>query len=110
MEKRRRNSATGVAVAEPESPRASLPTETELDRAISRDSRNVQVTYGAGVQALPLAGLRVSDARHIARDILNVDPQAPVLVNGRQVDASYRIAAGDQIEFVHAAGEKGALE
>ena len=105
MEKQKKKQ-TALA-AEPDTAVATLPVEEELDQITSGENRNVQVTYGAGVQTLPLAGLRVSDARHIARDILNVDPQAAVLVNGGEVNPTHRINAGDQIEFVHAAGEKG---
>jgi hypothetical protein len=65
------------------------------------------VISGASLQALPLAGLSVSQARDLAGTILNIDPQCPVLVNGRRASAGYRLAGGDTLEFVHRAGEKG---
>jgi len=105
--KKKQNAAT---IVEPEPEAASLPSAQELDQLTAGEDRNVQVTYGAGFQNLPLAGLQVSEARMIARDILSVDERSAVLVNGREVNANHRINAGDQIEFVHAAGEKGALQ
>ena len=67
----------------------------------------VQVISGATVQTLGLAGLRISQAREFLRSILQIDPQTPVLVNGREVSNTERLQAGDTIECVHLAGEKG---
>ena len=66
-----------------------------------------QVIYGANVQTMALAGLRITDARALAANILGVDQRAATLVNGRPVRATYRIQPGDTVEFVHQAGEKG---
>jgi hypothetical protein len=68
----------------------------------------VQVISGATVQTLGLAGLRISQAREVLRSILQVDPRTPVLVNGHEVQEGERLQAGDTLEFVHLAGEKGA--
>ena len=68
---------------------------------------DVRVIYGAGVQLMPLAGLTIAQAREAAVAILGVDRRAPALVNGRPARADYRVAAGDELEFVHHAGEKG---
>jgi hypothetical protein len=68
----------------------------------------VQVISGATVQTLGLAGLRISQAREVLRSILQIDPRTPVLVNGREVPEAERLQAGDTLEFVHLAGEKGA--
>lgn len=68
----------------------------------------VQVIYGAGLQSLPLVGLRVADARPLVETILGIDPRSPALVNGQAVRQDYVIARGDTLEFVHHAGEKGA--
>jgi hypothetical protein len=68
---------------------------------------DVQVIYGASVQALPFAGLRAAEAGRLAQSILRVDAQSPVLVNGRTVRPDYVLARGDLLEFVHYAGEKG---
>jgi hypothetical protein len=70
-------------------------------------ARDVQVIHGASVQNLALAGLTVAQARPLVETILAVNPRSPALVNGRPVRASYVIAQGDALEFVHHAGEKG---
>jgi hypothetical protein len=68
---------------------------------------DVRVIYGAGVQSMPLVGLSVAQARDAAVAILGVDRRAPALVNGRPARADYRVVPGDELEFVHHAGEKG---
>ena len=68
----------------------------------------VQVISGASVQAFPIAGMRVEHARGLLGTILRLDPQGPVLVNGRPVSSTHRLEAGDILELVHHAGEKGA--
>ena len=94
---------------------------TDSERAIAsrRTSRDVgsapeqpqdagvQVISGASVQSLPLAGLEVSRARELAGTIVSIEARAPVLVNGERVSGDYRLSAGDILEFVHHAGEKG---
>lgn len=67
----------------------------------------VRVIYGAGVQSMPLVGMSVAQARQAAVTILGVDHRSPVLVNGRPARSDYRVAPGDELEFVHHAGEKG---
>ena len=89
-----------IRSAEPLSaPAASSPAETY--------NPDVRVIYGAGVQTLPLVGLTVAQARDAAIAILGVDRRAPALVNGRPARPEYRVEPGDEIEFVHHAGEKG---
>ena len=69
---------------------------------------NVQVIYGASAQTLPLAGQAISAARPLLEMILRTDRRSPILVNGREVAATYIITNTDVIEVVHQAGEKGA--
>jgi hypothetical protein len=85
---------------------AAWPAET-ASAAEQPTSSSVQVISGASVQSLDLAGLPITQAREVLRAILRLEPNAPVLVNGRQVSADYRLSAGDTLEFVHHAGEKG---
>jgi hypothetical protein len=68
---------------------------------------DVRVIYGASAQMLPLSGMQVSEARALLESILQVDPKAPALVNGKAVKPNHRIVPGDALEFVHHAGEKG---
>lgn len=87
-------------------PEAVWPAEP-ASAAEQPTSSSVQVISGASVQSLDLAGLPITQAREVLRAILRIEPNAPVLVNGRQVGADYRLNAGDTLEFVHHAGEKG---
>ena len=56
---------------------------------------------------MPLVGMSLAQARDAAIAILGVDHRAPALVNGRPARLDYRVAPGDELEFVHHAGEKG---
>jgi hypothetical protein len=98
----RRQSEAGTATKSSKQQGAAQPAGLEEPREGS-----VQVISGASVQSLPLAGLAVAQARQLATTILNVDPRSPALVNGVPVEPEYRLANGDQLEFVHHAGEKG---
>jgi sulfur carrier protein ThiS len=93
---------SNTAVEEAPEPLAEEQTETV--------GSNVQVIYGASVQHLPLVGVRMSDVRTLLHDILQVDRTSAILVNGRPVRATYRVAEGDCVEVVHQAGEKGAAD
>ncbi len=92
-------------------PVAAQIAETTGGPAPARDDfdAGVQVIYGAGTQSLPLVGLRIADARSLVETILRVEPRSPALVNGRHARLDYVIARGDVLEFVHHAGEKGAV-
>jgi hypothetical protein len=96
VQRERNRNEPAVATADPVAQTASLTREA-----------NVQVIYGASVQTLALAGLTLAEARPFVETILSVAPRSPALVNGRPVRASYVIAEGDALEFVHHAGEKG---
>jgi hypothetical protein len=83
----------------PTSPPESPPDPTQ--------ALDVQVISGASVQTFRLAGLQVAHARAVLSTILQIDPRAHVLVNGRPVRSTYRLVGGDVLELVHQAGEKG---
>ena len=102
MEKTRTSTARAIPGQENESAPAAPAPEP-----IQTYNPDVRVIYGAGVQSLPLVGMSMTQAREAAMAILGVDRRAPSLVNGRPVRPEYRVSPGDEIEFVHHAGEKG---
>jgi len=85
----------------------SLPAPHSPAAPANGYNPDVRVIYGAGVQAMPLVGMSIAQAREAAAAILGVDRRAPALVNGRPVRMDYCVAPGDELEFVHHAGEKG---
>jgi hypothetical protein len=99
--------------SEPPKPRAAeLPTPhaAELpggDPPSSAAQGGVQVIWGASVQTLELGGMQVRQARELLQTLLRVDPGAPALINGEPARPTQRINAGDTVEFVIHAGEKG---
>ncbi len=67
----------------------------------------VKISYGVHSLEAAIAGKSVGEVRQALKEPLNIDPRALALVNGRDVAASYVLKAGDQLEFVRLAGEKG---
>ncbi len=68
----------------------------------------VQVIWGPVAEQMVLGGMTVQEVRKLLQRAYNIPAHAAVVVNGRPVDGSYRLAAADVIEFVRLAGEKGA--
>ena len=67
----------------------------------------VRVLYGVHSLEANLAGRTVADVRQALRQALNIGPQAVAVVDGREVEEGVILLAGQQLEFVRLAGEKG---
>ncbi|MBI3781159.1 MAG: hypothetical protein HY278_08910 [candidate division NC10 bacterium] len=67
----------------------------------------VRVLYGVHSLEANLAGRMVADVRQALRQALNISPQAVAVVDGREVEEGTVLLAGQQLEFVRLAGEKG---
>ena len=67
----------------------------------------VRVLYGVHALEASLAGRTVADVRQALRQALNISPQAVAIVDGREVEEGFILLAGQQLEFVRLAGEKG---
>lgn len=67
----------------------------------------VRVLYGVHALEASLAGRMVSDVRQALRQALNISAQAVAVVDGQEVGESFVLLAGQQLEFVRLAGEKG---
>ena len=100
---------------QPEATRAIRPPTT---RAIGSGVRTggdedsdgagtVQVTWGALIQELEVAGMTVGEVQAEVQDAYNMAPGIRVNVNGSEADLDTVLATGDALEFVRAAGEKG---
>jgi hypothetical protein len=76
-------------------------------QAKARDQ--VRVLYGVHALEASLAGRMVSDVRQALRQPLNISPQAVAVVDGHEVGESFVLLAGQQLEFVRLAGEKGVI-
>jgi hypothetical protein len=71
------------------------------------EAGKVKVVYGVHTLAASLAGRTVRGVREALAQPLNISPQAVALVNGREVEAGHVLNAGELLEFVRYAGEKG---
>ncbi len=68
----------------------------------------VQVTWGALVDELDIVGMTVGEVQALLEGAYNISPGVGVNVNGAEAGADTVLATGDSLEFVRAAGEKGA--
>lgn len=71
-------------------------------------SATVQVIWGPIAEHIAVAGMTAAEARALLQGPYNIAPHANMLVNGAPVSRTQRLAAGDTLEFVRLAGEKGA--
>ena len=70
--------------------------------------RSVLVQHGIHSGHFPVAGLRVRDARQTLTQLLNIDPQAVAVINGRIVGEDEVIGADvSLLSFVKPSAVKG---
>lgn len=67
----------------------------------------VRVIYGVHAIEAGVAGRSVGDVRATLQEALSISSQAVALVNGRQATEAHLLQAGETLEFVRVAGEKG---
>ena len=72
--------------------------------------RPVRVIAGADVQDMDLAGRTVGEARAVAQAIFGINDEARALIDGHEAQEDQLLHAGQIIEFVKHAGQKGALQ
>ena len=73
----------------------------------SDTSGTVQITWGALIQDLDVVGMTVGEVQAEVADAYNMAPGVHVNVNDVEADMNTVLHAGDALEFVRAAGEKG---
>lgn len=78
-----------------------------VERSVSVGRSSVRLTYGIHDLQAEIAGLTVAETQVAFRDILNIDEGTEALINGRQVDRTTRLRAGDRLELVREGGTKG---
>lgn len=74
----------------------------------ARTQEAVRVIYGVHSIEANIAGRSVGEIRTALKQALNIGPQAVAVVDGREILESYMLQAGQVLEFVRLAGEKGA--
>lgn len=87
-------------------PAIELGTGASPNEASDEDG-TVLVIWGANMDDLDVSGLTVDEIRQQIDSAYNIAPDAEVNVNGVSASGDTRLRAGDNLEFVHAAGEKG---
>ncbi len=71
------------------------------------ETGKVKVVYGVHALEASLADRTVQSVREALDQPLNISPQAVTLVNGQEVEGAHVLSAGELLEFVRYAGEKG---
>jgi hypothetical protein len=89
--------------------RTRLPLGGGSESDEADDDGSVLVIWGANMDELDAAGLTVDEARAQLATAYNIAPDAEANVNGVTSAGDTRLRAGDNLEFVHAAGEKGGV-
>jgi hypothetical protein len=85
------------------------PGESTDPRAVMA-SEPVKVIWGPIMKELNVQGLTVGAAYRALQDALGIPADALPLVNGRRAEPDECLVAGDVLEFVRRAGEKGAVD
>lgn len=70
---------------------------------------NVNVVYGAYDLDMPLQGLTVEEIQCALKDVLNVDSNVEAYIDGNLVEnkSAIKLGAGQRLEFMKEAGQKG---
>ena len=69
---------------------------------------SVQVIFGPMADRMDVQGMTVGEAYGLLRHTLNLpDGNVTALVNGEESNGDRRLQAGETLEFVRIAGEKG---
>ncbi|KYK22064.1 hypothetical protein AYK24_02745 [Thermoplasmatales archaeon SG8-52-4] len=97
--------------ASPEIQEWDFPTTGDFDdvdgEKIEQLNCSITATCGASSDSFQMAGQTVSHAKKMLSPILNIDPDAAALVNGKEVNGNHILEKNDYLEFVKKAGEKG---
>ena len=104
MEKRRSRRSDD---RRPEPRAATSPSEAPSQEGIAPQPSGVRVQWGPMTDWLEVAGMTVGEVYRLLQRPYNLAPRVQPLVNHREVGADQRLAAGDELEFVRLAGEKG---
>ena len=76
-------------------------------RGLQRGASTVRVICGVHTLDAQVAGRTIGDVRGALSQALNISPEAIAVVDGGEVGADHVLEAGEQVEFVRLAGEKG---
>ncbi len=67
----------------------------------------VIVANGVHVEPLPVANMTVGEIRRRFADRMDIDPLSQAQIDGRNASDGETLRAGQQLDFVRRAGEKG---
>lgn len=77
-----------------------------LAKNVTEDIK-ISVSCGAASQDFPIVGKSVSRVTAILSDIMGIPVLPKILVKGKEVDGSYILHEGDNLEYIKDSGIKG---
>lgn len=76
-------------------------------RGQTKEEEMITVSHGVNTLSADLAGRTVSEVRAMTAQALNHAASDKALVGGEEVDESYVLQQGDELDFAKASGDKG---
>lgn len=73
----------------------------------ANDPLSVNVGSGGYNENLPVAGMTGAEIRKKFKTRMEIDDAAVMVVNGKDFDEKDIVLAGQKVQFIHKAGEKG---
>jgi len=81
--------------------------QASTTRSAARTGTTVRILYGIHALEVAVAGRTVAEIRQALAQPLNISPRAVPVVDGEVAAEGHLLQAGQQLEFVRLAGEKG---
>jgi hypothetical protein len=108
MDQQQQNAGAAQGQAQGQQPQGvNAPNAAQALNQAAAITGKVSVVYGANDLEMELGGHTVADVQASLADVLNLDKNAEAYVNGLQVKGDYQLKAGDRLEFMKEAGQKG---
>ncbi|MFC1622382.1 hypothetical protein ACFL1Y_00080 [Patescibacteria group bacterium] len=73
----------------------------------AKKANTVKIIFGGNSKTDEIVGKKVSDAKKMFAQILNIPKNAKARVNGVVVKGNQVLKAGDKLEFIKPSGRKG---
>jgi hypothetical protein len=104
----RRRSPRGARPSEAPAPAAAAAARGAASGEGAAGAGAVEVVWGPLIQHYQVSGMTVGETHRVLRGHLGIPGGVRALVNGAAAAPDARLRAGDVLEFVRFAGEKGA--
>jgi len=84
----------------------SILTKPNANRG-DKCTTTLHISSGASSGQFPVVGRTVAEVAAFLAEVLNIEKMSIGHVNGKEVDGTYILKEGDNLEFLKSAGQKG---